>query len=167
MFEHFLCWLFNLFIFYFRASKWGWGVEGESEKERARWRQNLKQAPHSVRSLMRGSVPWPWDYNLSWNQELDAQPTEPSRCPSSVDFWLLLKSPLCFVHTFVQVPLTSLMYLCLRVPGFYLSVFAQNNPSVDMQPIFLPSHCPFSASNPYSLYPVFEPWTSQGPAGQN
>ena len=29
-----------------------------------------------------GSVSWPWDHDLSWNQKLDAEPTAPPRHPS-------------------------------------------------------------------------------------
>ena len=50
---------------------------GEGQRERKR--ENLQQAPHSTWSLMQGSIPQPWDHDLSQNQELDAQPTEPPR----------------------------------------------------------------------------------------
>ena len=58
-------------------------MHAEAEGRR-RWREreNLKQALHSAGILMWGSVPQPWDYHLSQYQELDAQSTEPSRCPS-------------------------------------------------------------------------------------
>ena len=50
-------------IFYFiyteRVHKWGREAEGE--------RENFKQAPHSARSLIRGSIPRPWDHALSHN----------------------------------------------------------------------------------------------------
>ena len=48
---------------------------GGAEREE---RQNLKMVPCSAQSLTQGSIPQPWDQDLSWNQELDAQPTEPS-----------------------------------------------------------------------------------------
>ena len=65
-------------------SKWGDGTEGEGEGERKR--ENIKQPPHSVQSLTQGLIPRPWDHDLSRNQELDAQPTEPPRHPS-VNFY--------------------------------------------------------------------------------
>lgn len=43
------------------------GAEGERER--------LLSRLHSVRSLMRGSTPRPWDRDRSQNQEVDAQPT--------------------------------------------------------------------------------------------
>lgn len=54
------------FIFFLRCisiyfREWG--------KER---RDTVSYTPHRVWSLMRGSVSWPWDRNVSWNQELDA-----------------------------------------------------------------------------------------------
>ena len=55
---------------------------GAGQKERET--QNPKQTPGSelsAQSLMRGSILQPWDRDLSRNQELDAQPTEPPRCP--------------------------------------------------------------------------------------
>ena len=45
----------------------------ERERGRERWRENLKQAPHSSQSPTWGSIPQPWDHDLSQNQELDAQ----------------------------------------------------------------------------------------------
>ena len=48
-------------------------VEGQREGG------NLKQAPHSVWSWTWGLIPQPWVHNLSRNQELYAQLTEPPR----------------------------------------------------------------------------------------
>ena len=69
----------------------------ERERERARaslsWRkgekekENLKQAPRSAQSLTQGSILWPWDHDLSWNQELDTEPTEPLRLPFLNFIW--------------------------------------------------------------------------------
>ena len=36
---------------------------------------------HTLGGAQHGSIPRPWDHDLSWNQESDAQPTEPSRHP--------------------------------------------------------------------------------------
>ena len=47
-----------------------------------RGRENLKQTPHWVWSLMRGSISRPCDHNLSQNQESDTHPSEPLRYPS-------------------------------------------------------------------------------------
>ena len=41
-----------------------------------------------VLSPVLGSIPGPLDYDLSWNQESDAQPTEPPRSPQ---IWNILK----------------------------------------------------------------------------
>ena len=60
-----------------------WGREKGRERERAgergrrRGRETLKQPPCSARSLMRGSIPQPWDHDLNRNRESDTQPTEP------------------------------------------------------------------------------------------
>ena len=51
------------------------------ERGRGRERDNPKQAPHSVQSLTQGSIIPPWDHDLSQNQELDVQPTEPPGAP--------------------------------------------------------------------------------------
>ena len=61
---------FKRFIYLFQrecppACEWG---EGQREGD--------KQTPHWVWSPMWGSIPGPWDHDLSWNQELDAQLTE-------------------------------------------------------------------------------------------
>ena len=49
-------------------------VKGEGEERRKRG--NLTQAPCSVPSPTQGSIPQPWDHNLSQNQESDAQETD-------------------------------------------------------------------------------------------
>ena len=71
------CWSlkfhFSFFFFFFNficeREQIGEGAEGE----------NLKQAPHSAPRLMRGSILRPGDYDLSRDQESDAQLTEPPR----------------------------------------------------------------------------------------
>ena len=50
-------------------------------KGQSRGRENVKQAPCSGQSLTQDSISRPWDHDLSQNQELDAEPTEPSRHP--------------------------------------------------------------------------------------
>ena len=50
-------------------------------REREREKRNFKQAPRSVQNQTWGSIPQPWDHDLSPNQELDAQPTEPPMHP--------------------------------------------------------------------------------------
>ena len=52
-----------------------WAGQGQRERE------NLEQAPCSAQSMMQGLIPWPWDHDLSRNQELDAQLTESPRGP--------------------------------------------------------------------------------------
>ena len=48
-----------------------------SWEDRQRERKNLKEVPHPAGGLTWGLIPRPWDRDLSRNQELDAQPTEP------------------------------------------------------------------------------------------
>ena len=38
---------------------------GEGGRERERERESLKQAPCSAQSLIQGSIPGPWDHDLS------------------------------------------------------------------------------------------------------
>ena len=61
----------------------GW-AEGERERETETETEteNLKQAPCSAQRLMWGLIPQTWDHDLSQNQELVAQPTEPPRYPN-------------------------------------------------------------------------------------
>ena len=60
----------------------------EGSGEGVRERENLKQSPCSAQSWKWGLIPGPWDHDLSRNQELDAQPTEPLRRPSK---WFLTR----------------------------------------------------------------------------
>ena len=55
--------------------------EREREREREEGERNLKQAAHLAWSPMRDSISQLWDHDLSQNQELDTQSTEPPRCP--------------------------------------------------------------------------------------
>ena len=64
-----------MFVYFERERKKGREVEKERERE------NPKQASHSVRILTWGSISRLRDHDLSWNQELDAQLTEPPRFP--------------------------------------------------------------------------------------
>ena len=59
---------------------------GEEWRGEERGGENLKQDPSSAQSPMQGSIPQPWDYDLSRNQELDTQLTEPLRCPHPSTF---------------------------------------------------------------------------------
>ena len=59
----------------------------KSEQWQGRGRENPQQASHPVQSPTWGSIPQPWDHDLSWNQTSDAQPTEPPRHPWT---WLLM-----------------------------------------------------------------------------
>ena len=71
-------WRWILFIYLF-------GREREREREKGE-RVNLKQAPHRSLSPAWGLVPWLWHHDLSWNQESDAQLTEPPGCPMKMYF---------------------------------------------------------------------------------
>ena len=68
----------SIFFFLERETMWA----GKRERERERERENPKQAQCSGQSPMWGLIPWLWDHDLSPNQDLDAQPIEPPRCPS-------------------------------------------------------------------------------------
>ena len=68
--------------FYFRERESTSGGKGQREREK----ENLEQAVCSAWSPTWGLIPQLWDHELSRNQELDAQPTEPPRCPSLKDF---------------------------------------------------------------------------------
>ena len=87
-----------------RASEWSRGREREKE--------NLKQAPPSGRSLMQGSIPQPWDHDLSQNQELGAQPTEPLRC-SILTFILRSFLSVCERHRIYHLLAVVFYCLCL------------------------------------------------------
>ena len=56
-------------------------VHSSTERQWERERENPKQAPCSAESL-EGAIPPAWALDLSWNQELDTQPTEPTRHPN-------------------------------------------------------------------------------------
>ena len=73
---------FLMFIYLEREKKrtCTWVGEGQGEMEK----ENPKQSPCSVWSPKWGLIPWPWDYDLSQNQESDAQQTEPPRHPSKL-----------------------------------------------------------------------------------
>ena len=67
---------FNFFFFF---KKFFLERESSSGGEGQREREDLKQAPHSVWSPKWGSIQDP--EIMTWNQDLDAQLTEPPRCP--------------------------------------------------------------------------------------
>ena len=62
--------LFRSILFILRERK-GEGAERESQAG----------STLSVWSLTQGSIPRPWDHDLSQNQELDAQPTVSTKLP--------------------------------------------------------------------------------------
>ena len=73
----------------------GWrGREGGRQGEREIEKENLKQAPCSVQSLMQGSIPRPWDHDLSQKSRV--------RCLTN---WATQTPLLCFI----------LMFVCLLV----------------------------------------------------
>ena len=75
--KHKKCFLIYLFLRETETAR-----VGEGQRERERERENPKQAPicqHRARGGARTHEPW--DHDLSWNQESDAQPTEPPRRP--------------------------------------------------------------------------------------
>lgn len=56
----------------------GRGAEGEGQTD--------SMFLWGTQSPVQGSVPWPHSGNLSWNRELDAQPTEPPTCTNFTIF---------------------------------------------------------------------------------
>ena len=52
---------FYLFLFFFKRERAGGRAEGEGK--------NLNQALYPARSPTPGLILWPWDHDLSWNQE--------------------------------------------------------------------------------------------------
>ena len=58
----------------------------KEERGRGKERENLKQAPCSVRSPTRGLIPRLWEHDLNRNQESNTQLTEPPRHPSPLHF---------------------------------------------------------------------------------
>ena len=83
--------LFSFVLSFFLFLSWE-RKSTNQRKGREKERENLKQAPHSARSLMQGLIPWPWDHDLVQNQESDAQLTESPRHPNLEYF---LKQSLC------------------------------------------------------------------------
>ena len=60
------------------STSWGRGTGGG--------RENLSQTPCWAQSQTWGSISWPWDHDLSQNQESDAYLTGLPRCPKN-HFW--------------------------------------------------------------------------------
>ena len=50
-------------------------------------RENLTQAPHSMRSLMWGSIPWVWDHDEP-KSRVGCSLTEPPTCPYFFFYWV-------------------------------------------------------------------------------
>ena len=53
------------------------GEEAEWEGERGSQKDSLLSMEPNL-----GAISWPWDHDLSWNQESDTQLTKALRCPS-------------------------------------------------------------------------------------
>ena len=66
---------------FFKVYLFSWEREREHASE-GRSRERDKHTPHWVWSKAWSSISRPWDYDLNWNQELDAYFTEPPRGPS-------------------------------------------------------------------------------------
>ena len=103
-----------IFKFYFRERdhKLGRGTEEKG--------QNLKQTPYSAQSPTQGSIPWPWDHDLSWNQELDSQPTEPLRQPCLTYLLLFFFKKCIYILLFMFVRFW-------KISSFKLYSFYSNN----------------------------------------
>ena len=68
---------FHVFLFFLERQR-GRARGGRGE-EGGRERENPKQAPCSVQDPTWSVIPPVWDHDLSKNQQLDAQSTEPPR----------------------------------------------------------------------------------------
>ena len=92
---------FNVVVFFIK--EWeheeNRGARGERERERIWEWENLKQAPWSAWSPMRGLVPWPWDHDLSWNQ-----PSEPPRRPWFLKLFSELRLNICLRASLFRTP---------------------------------------------------------------
>ena len=66
---------FYLFVYLFRECE---HMKGEGAEEEGEWifKHSLPAECHA-QSPMKGSISRPWDHDLSWNQESDAQPNHP------------------------------------------------------------------------------------------
>ena len=71
--------------------------ERRKRGQRERERENFKKTSCWVQRSMWGWISWPWDYDLSWKQELDTQLTEPLRSPS-IFFFLKLSEIIMILH---------------------------------------------------------------------
>lgn len=110
---HFMYWFQTLNLFkkkdlciYLRDRKQG---EAEGDGERIWSRVHTK---HWAQSLKQGLIPQPGDHDLSWDQELDAQPNEPLRHPLNTnllsDIWFIVifsQSLACVFLLFFNVAL--------------------------------------------------------------
>lgn len=83
-------------------------VTGESDKQTPCW----------ARSPIWGTISQPWDHELSQNQELDASPNAPPRCPLNPHFFVIacldLQSEVCPPSSKLTLP--RLVVVCSYVP---------------------------------------------------
>ena len=110
-----LCFFYYCYCFLYLIER---ERERTGERDRGRDRENSSQAPCSTQTPTRDLIPWPWDHDLSWNQESDAQLTEPPRCPT----------------TCVSCPFTDLLYshhlLCFTYLNYVTWRCVQNTSSL-------------------------------------
>jgi len=69
----------DLFIFYLR--EW---VRKKASEGRATGRESSSRLPTECGAQCAARSHDPWDHDLRWNQELDAQPTEPPKRPLKI-----------------------------------------------------------------------------------
>ena len=91
----------------------GRGAEREREREKEGGVWNLQQAPCSAWSQTWGSLPQPWDHDLSQIQESAIRPTEPPRHPSLQTFLHKINKYLSFL---LPLPLTIKYILTNPLP---------------------------------------------------
>ena len=107
-------WVFKIFfIFYWRERKSKREREytngGEGQRERERERDWFSSRLRSAQSSTQGSIPQPWDCDLSQNPELDTELTVPSRRP-----WFLL------IFNFFVIKAVPMMILGLIAEQKYI-----------------------------------------------
>ena len=100
-----------LFLFFERERE---RVCVSKKGQRERERENLRPVPHPVQSWKQGSIPRPWDHDLSWNQESEARLSHPG---APIITSLYSKHPDLFplLPLFEQTKLNYLTWIKLRL----------------------------------------------------
>ena len=103
----------------------------------SRERREEKQAFCWAGSPTGGSIPGPWDQDLSQNQESDAQPTEPPKCPCGLNLETLLalegrqemQGIILIVNIIIIVTVIIFLFVHYKIP-FIICLLLGDNPWV-------------------------------------